>query len=583
MQAPARWQQRPVLAQPLSGIPDLLAQVYARRGVQSLDELNASLKSLLPAQALAGLPAAIELLQDALQKQQRILIVGDFDADGATSTAVCLRALRSFGALFVDYLVPNRFTFGYGLTPGIVELAIQQKQPELIITVDNGIASHEGVAAAHTAGVRVLITDHHLPGQTLPPADAIVNPNQLGCGFASKSLAGVGVVFYVMTALRSRLRESGWFAQQQLPEPNMAQLLDLVALGTVADVVSFDANNRRLVQQGLARIRAGHCCAGISALLAVSGRAPEQLVASDLGFAIGPRLNAAGRLDDMSLGIECLLTDNQDRAQQLATELDALNVARREIEAGMQQEAMSALQAINLRDDRLESGLVLYDRHWHQGVVGLLAGRIKERFHRPTIVFAPADSVPFDVMPQELKGSARSIPGVHIRDILDAVATRHPGLITKFGGHSMAAGLSIPAANLPAFRQAFADMITELSAPEVFESVLLTDGELAANQLTEQNARLLREAGPWGQNFPEPLFEGEFLCLDQRLLKEKHIKFSLGLPDSNRIIDAIAFNVDRQQWPKPGCQRLRLAYRLDINSFRGLETVQLRIEAMRAL
>lgn len=583
MSTPLRWQRRTLSHADLPSVSPLLARLYAARGVRTESELAMTLAALQPAGSLHGLAAAIELLVQALQEQWRILVVGDFDADGATSTALALRALRAMGAQQVDYLVPNRFTYGYGLTPGIVALALSEKQPQLIITVDNGIASHDGVAAAQAAGVRVLITDHHLPGDTLPPADAIVNPNQTGCDFPSKALAGVGVVFYVLSSLRTRLRGDGWFAAQGIAEPNMANYLDLVALGTVADVVALDANNRRLVQQGLARIRAGRCCPGITALLRVAERDIASLVASDLGFVVAPRLNAAGRLDDMREGIECLLCDDLAEAKRMAEDLDALNLERREIEAGMQNEAMVAMRELTISEENLPPGLVLYDRHWHQGVIGLLAGRIKERFHRPTVAFAPAQAPAYGEMPSELKGSARSIPGVHIRDVLDAMATKNPGLITRFGGHAMAAGMSLPSTQLAAFRLAFEETLREWVLPEAYDAVLLTDGELSASELNEQTAYLIRDAGPWGQAFPEPLFEGEFLCLGQRLLKDKHIKFSLCHPQSNRVIDGIAFGVDRALWPNLKCERIRVAYRLDINRFRGMETLQLRIEAMQAL
>jgi len=578
------WRRREVPADvALAGVHPVLARVYAARGVRSPDELAQTLAALRPASALHGLDAALALLEQALREQWRMLVIGDFDADGATSTALALRALRALGATHVDFLVPNRFTYGYGLTPGIVAVALAEKSPQLIITVDNGIASHEGVAAAQAAGVRVLVTDHHLPGDTLPAADAIVNPNQPGCGFPSKHLAGVGVVFYVLSALRTRLRASGWFAEHGLAEPNMADFLDLVALGTVADVVTLDANNRLLVQQGLARIRAGRCVPGISALLRVAEKDAARLAASDLGFVIAPRLNAAGRLDDMSQGIACLLADSDAEALVLARELDALNHERRDIEAGMQNEAMAALAALRFTPDTLPHGLVLYDRHWHQGVIGILAGRIKERFHRPTIAFAPAQAPAYGEEPVELKGSARSIPGVHVRDVLDAVATRHPGLITRFGGHAMAAGLSLPAAHLDDFRAAWERTLADWIAPEDLEAVLLTDGELAPADFTESLARELRQGGPWGQSFAEPMFEGEFLLLEQRLLKDRHLKLSLCHPDSNRVMDGIAFNIDRERWPNFGCQRVRLAYRLDLNHFRGMETLQLRVEDLVAV
>lgn len=579
------WLQRPIPdgIGSLAGVHPVLSRVFSARGICSSDDLTLGLNQLHSPQQLHGLNDALVLLEQAIIQQWRIIIIGDFDADGATSTALSVRALRAMGAGFVDFLVPNRFEYGYGLTPEIVAQALQTLQPQLIITVDNGIASVEGVAAAKAAGVHVLITDHHLPGDTLPAADAIVNPNQAGCDFPSKHLAGVGVVFYVLSALRSRLRDTGWFDQRGINAPNMADYLDLVALGTVADVVGLDGNNRRLVHQGLARIRAGRCCAGITALLKVAQRDASRLVASDLGFVVAPRLNAAGRLDDMAEGIRCLLTDDPVQALRYAAELDELNHARREIEAGMQQEALSALNALRLDEGGMPVGMVLYDRHWHQGVIGILAGRIKERLHRPVIAFAPAKPPAFDETPAELKGSARSIAGVHIRDVLDRVATQHPGLITRFGGHAMAAGLSLPAANLVAFRQAFQVALAEVVTPELLAAVLMTDGELAAQDFTESLAQQLRTAAPWGQAFPEPLFEGEFICLDQRVLKEKHLKLSVCHPDSNRVLDAIAFNVDRQRWPNSACQRVRLAYRLDLNYFRGMETLQLRIESLKAL
>lgn len=565
-------------------LPDMhpvLARLYALRGINSAQELERALKGLAPAQAMKGMEAALDLLQQALRADWRILVVGDFDADGATSTALAVRVLRKLGAQHVDYLVPNRFEYGYGLTPEIVALAQTEKAPDLIITVDNGISSVEGVAAAKAAGMRVLVTDHHLPGTVLPAADAIVNPNQPACAFPSKNLAGVGVVFYLLSSLRTRLKHAGWFAERNLPEVSLADYLDIVALGTVADVVALDANNRVLVHQGLARIRAGRCVPGITALLAVAGKAPEQIVAADLGFQVAPRLNAAGRLDDMSHGIETLLTDSPALAAQYASELDGLNLDRRQIEAGMQQEAVAALKQLQLDAASLPYAFSLYDANWHQGVIGILAGRLKDKFHRPVIAFAPAgdDRNPATA---ELKGSARSIPGVHIRDVLERVASQHPGLITRFGGHAMAAGLSLPLAHLARFREAFAAAVAAMAGKRDLEPVLHSDGELPAACFSESFADLLREAGPWGQAFPEPLFHGDFLCLEQRLLKEKHIKFSLSHPDSNRVFDAIAFNVDREVWPN-AARRLRLAYRLDVNEFRGRRSLQLRAEYLEPL
>lgn len=572
---------RPLPAElpPLAGMHPVLARLYALRGVAQPAELERALKGLAPAQRLKGLEQALDVLQQALAEGRRLLVVGDFDADGATSTTLAVLALRAMGA-DVDYLVPNRFEYGYGLTPEIVALAMRSKSPDVIITVDNGISSLDGVRAAHDAGLRVVITDHHLPGAELPAADAIVNPNQPDCGFPSKHLAGVGVIFYLLSSLRTRLKEAGWFARHGLAEPSMADYLDLVALGTVADVVPLDANNRVLVYQGLARIRAGRCRPGISALLAVAGKSPARVVASDLAFQVAPRLNAAGRLDDMSHGIECLLTDSPALAAQYASELDGLNLERRSIEAGMQQEALAAVRQLSFDHDRLPHGLVLFDRHWHQGVIGIVAGRIKDRYHRPVIAFAPAD--PGAARPTALKGSARSIPGVHIRDVLDTVAALNPGLITRFGGHAMAAGLTLPADNLAAFRLAFDEAVRAAAAPTDFEPVLLSDGELPPDCFSEAFVELLREAGPWGQGFPEPLFHGDFVCLEQRLLKEKHLKMSVSHPASNRVFDAIAFNVDRERWPNEA-RRVRLAYRLDINEFRGSRSLQLLVEYLEPL
>ncbi|MDP2227504.1 MAG: single-stranded-DNA-specific exonuclease RecJ [Moraxellaceae bacterium] len=559
----------------LGELHPVLARIYAARGVRSCGELQRSLQGLHQPD-FKGIETALELLVSALQQQRRMLVVGDFDADGATSTVLTVLALRAMGARHIDYLVPNRFDYGYGLTPEIVALARQEKKPDLIITVDNGISSMDGVAAARAAGMQVLITDHHLPGIELPEADAIVNPNQPGCRFPSKNLAGVGVAFYLLSRLCSRLRDSGWFAQHGMPVPAMAGFLDLVALGTVADVVALDANNRVLVHQGLARIRAGRCRPGITALLAIAGKNPLQLVATDLAFQIAPRLNAAGRLDDMSHGIECLLTDQPALAAQYAAELDSLNIERRQIEGGMQNEAMQALRSVALDTKSLPHGLTLFHPEWHQGVIGIVAGRIKEKFHRPVIAFAPSGEEGV------LKGSARSIPGVHVRDVLDSMAANHPGLISRFGGHAMAAGLSLPRENYDAFRRAFDAAVRHAADPRDLEPLLYCDGELPADCFSEAFANVLREAGPWGQAFPEPLFVGEFHCHEQKLLKEKHLKLSVSHPESNRVLDAIAFNIDTALWPNPA-KRVRLAYRLDINEFRGLRTLQLRAEYLEPL
>jgi single-stranded-DNA-specific exonuclease len=477
------------------------------------------------------------------------------------------------GADEVDYLVPNRFEYGYGLTAEIVAVAAR-RTPDLIITVDNGISSLAGVEAARRHGIRVLVTDHHLPGGTLPDAAAIVNPNQPGDAFPSKALAGVGVAFYVLMALRARLDQTGWFARRGIPKPNLANFLDLVALGTVADLVPLDRNNRILVQQGLQRIRAGQCRPGIKALLEVAGRNAARAVAADFGFAVGPRLNAAGRLDDMSLGIECLLCEDGERARQLAQRLDALNRERREIEADMKQQAVQVIEQLHLDGNRLPPGLCLYDAHWHQGVIGILAARIKELFHRPVIAFAKAGA-------QELKGSARSIPGLHIRDTLDAIAARHPQLLQKFGGHAMAAGLTLAEPDLPAFERAFHTELQQRLGSEVLQGVLETDGELRDSDFDLAFSELLRNAAPWGQGFPEPLFEGVFAVLSQRLVGSAHLKLSLQPDGSSRVLDAIAFHQAAQQ-PQVG-QKLRLAYRLDTNEYRGMLGVQLVVEHIECL
>lgn len=550
-------------------LPSRLQSIYANRGVSSLEEMERSLQAMLRPQQLKGLEGAVARLVQAVTDSESLLIVGDFDADGATSCALGVLALRDMGASKVEYLVPNRFEFGYGLTPEIVEVA-KGYHPDLIITVDNGISSIDGVAAAKAAGIGVVVTDHHLPGRELPDADAIVNPNQPGCGFPSKNLAGVGVIFYLMSALRSALREAGWFAAKGIPEPNMGNYLDLVALGTVADVVPLDSNNRILVHQGLQRIRNGRARPGILALLDVAGRQRHRLVASDLGFTVGPRLNAAGRLDDMSLGIECLLCDNPDIAREMAVELDDLNRDRRSIEASMQQEALASLQNLVINDSAdMPWGLCLYDGQWHQGVIGILASRIKERFHRPVIAFADAND-------EEIKGSARSIPGLHIRDALDAVASACPGLLSKFGGHAMAAGMSLKRSDFPRFQQAFDGVVRQTLRAEDLQGEILSDGELGSDELNLPLAHLLREAGPWGQHFPEPVFDGEFYLVQQRIVGEKHLKLVLATDVARQqLVDAIAFNIDVREWPNHGAERIRLAYRLDVNEFRGRETVQL--------
>ena len=549
----------------LGEMPTLLTRLYAARGVQSQAELDKSLARLIPYQQLKGIDAAVDLLVVALEQRQRILIVGDFDADGATASTVGMLGLRLLGAAHVDYLVPNRFEYGYGLTPEIVEVALT-RTPQLLITVDNGISSIEGVAAAKKAGLSVLVTDHHLPGNELPAADAIVNPNQPGCDFPSKALAGVGVIFYVLIALRARLNSLGWY--QDSKAPNIAELLDLVALGSVADVVPLDANNRILVHQGLERIRAGRARPGLKAILEVAKRDHSKITSTDLGFILGPRLNAAGRLDDMSLGIECLLTDDDNAAREMAVQLDEMNQDRKSIEQGMQREALAQLK--DLAIDSMPFGLCLFDPEWHQGVIGILASRLKERYFRPTFAFADAG----DGM---LKGSGRSVPGFHIRDALSVVAAQHPELISKYGGHAMAAGLTLPEANFVVFSQAFDAEVRRQLREEDLTGRLLSDGSLAVEEFHLELARALRNAGPWGQHFPEPLFHGVFQLVEQRIVGERHLKVVLKTECGSVKLDGIAFGIDREVWPNPTIRWVELAYKLDLNEFRGNETVQLMI------
>lgn len=545
----------------------LLARIYSARGVKGMVELERGLDKLLPYDQLKNIDKAVDVLVQALEQQQSIMIVGDFDADGATSTTLMVSALTAIGAKEVNYIVPNRFEYGYGLSPEIVVEAAKQS-PDLIITVDNGISSVEGVEMAKKLGITVLITDHHLAPAVLPDAAAIVNPNQPDDLFPSKNLAGVGVAFYVMLALRSRLRQLGWFAANSINEPNMGNFLDLVALGTVADVVPLDHNNRILVQQGIDRMRKGKIRPGIKALLEIANRDPKNLVSSNLGFIVGPRLNAAGRLDDMSIGIRCLLTEDAANAREIAAQLDGLNVERREIEDKMKTEAMSILANIDL-NKKMPTGICLFDSHWHQGVVGILAARIKEKFHRPVIAFAKVSDT-------EMKGSARSVVGVHIRDVLDAVATKHPELVSKFGGHAMAAGLSLSPDNFSAFSDAFdAEVKKHLSDKDICGKIF-SDGELVPDDFCLQVAELLEEGGPWGQEFPAPSFDGTFKIVQQRLLKEKHLKLILASGD--KYLDAIAFNVDTRIWPNMRCENVQVAYKLDINEWQGRRNVQLIVD-----
>lgn len=565
----------------------VLSSIYHARGIQSPDELNYALSGLLPFHQLHDVEKAASLIADAIERQERILIVGDFDADGATSTALAIRALRQFGARDACYLVPNRFEYGYGLTPEIVEVAYHM-QPQLLITVDNGISSIAGVKAAKDAGIAVVVTDHHLAADELPEADAIVNPNQPACKFESKAACGCAVIFYVMTAVRIELRKRGWFIHR--PEPNMAQFLDLLALASVADVVPLDKNNRILIDQGLKRIRAGKAIAGIRALLKVGGKQAHNLVASDLGFAIGPRLNAAGRLDDMATGIECLLTDNDALADQYAEELNSLNEERKNIEREMQQQAIVGLQsqalvaAMNKTGEEASSlpwGLCIYDAQWHQGVIGILASRIKDKVHRPVIAFANSDTTAADQ--QEIKGSARSIPGLHIRDALDLIAKRRPDILTKFGGHAMAAGLSIKLGHYGEFQALFDQVCHELLTHDQLDQVIHSDGELTPEDLNLNFAGLLKYAGPWGQMFPEPVFDGQFVLINQRIVGSNHLKLTLGIENTQVCIDAIAFNIDLDEWLDESCQKIHCAYQLDVNEFRGNQTLQFIIRHIEKL
>lgn len=551
-------------------LPPLLKRLYASRGVKNAEELERSVKGMLPWQKLGGIQQAVEMLHNAFREGLRIMIVGDFDADGATSTALSVLALRALGGGNVAYLVPNRFDDGYGLSPEVVDQA-HARGAQMIMTVDNGISSHAGVIRAHELGIPVLVTDHHLPGETLPEADALVNPNLAYCEFPSKSLAGVGVAFYLMLALRAHLREAGWFEEKGIPMPNLAEYLDLVALGTVADVVPLDANNRILTWQGLSRIRAGKCRPGIRALLEIANRDMQRLAASDLGFALGPRLNAAGRLDDMSVGVALLLCDNIGEARMLANELDALNQTRKEIEQGMQAEALTLCQQLERSAETLPAGIAIYHPEWHQGVVGILASRIKERFHRPVIAFAPAgDGL--------LKGSGRSVQGLHMRDALERLDTLYPGLMLKFGGHAMAAGLSLEAERFDEFQQRFSSLVNDWLDPAMLQGEIWSDGALAPQEMTLEVAEMLREAGPWGQMFPEPLFDGRFRILQQRLVGERHLKLMLEPVGGGPLLDGIAFNIDTTRWPDQGVREVELAYKLDVNEFRGNRNVQLIID-----
>jgi len=555
-------------------LPPLLRRLYAARGVTCDEQLSYTLRHLASPFELRGIDRAVELLADAIAQNQKVLVLGDFDADGATSTAVAMLGLSMLGLQSIDFRVPSRFADGYGLTPGIIErLQKESELPDLMVTVDNGISAVEGVKAARDLGIKVLVTDHHLAGEVLPDADAIVNPNQPGCAFLSKNAAGVGVMFYVLTALRKKLREAGRLPQ---PEPNLGTLLDLVALGTVADVVPLDHNNRIFVEQGLRRIRQGEARPGILALLEVAGREYANISSTDLGFVVGPRLNAAGRLDDMSVGIACLLADSPDEARRLARELDTFNRERRTIEKDMKAQAQDLLASMSLDLEGLPWGLVLFDQDWHQGVIGILAARIREQTNRPTIAFAP------DENGVDVKGSARSIPGLHIRDVLAMVDSRHPGVMKKFGGHAMAAGMTLARSDFDAFCQAFDRAVRDVLTAADLEAAITTDGPLSSDELSLETAALLKRAGPWGQHFPEPLFDGEFRVVSQRIVGENHLKLVLQPVDGSGIIDGIAFNTGPEvpDYTRTGA---RVVYKPDANTFRGRTNFQLLVDYLEPL
>lgn len=555
--------QRPLITRPenFQGVLPFIAEILARRGVQSEQELDLKLKYLL-APEMKGLEQAIQIIDQALDQEKKIVIVGDYDADGATSTALMMLALREMGAN-VEYLVPDRFKYGYGLTPKIADLAFEKYQPDLLITVDNGISSHAGVAQAQSHAMQVIITDHHLTTKETPQAEAVVNPNQLGCEFPSKALAGVGVAFYLLAKLSSHRTKLGKSAAK------MPQYLDLVALGTYADVASLDHNNRILVDAGVKRIQQNQCRAGISALLDIAARDPAELKASDLGFVLGPRLNAAGRMETMDIGIECLLATDTQTAHALARQLNDLNLERRQVESEIKQEALAALENLQLDQDHLPAALVMFEEHWHQGVIGIVAGRLKEQFHRPSIVFAAdKDGI-------HIKGSARSIDGIHIRDSIEKVAEQYPDLISHFGGHAAAAGLTIQKQHFEEFKQRFTELVAQ-SDDALFQAVLWTDGELPAQAFQLQTVDTLAQLGPWGQKFPAPVFEGRFKVIDYRWLKEVHLKLRLAL-ENGQPIDAIAFNVRDKFNFDPMQDMVRIVYELDKNQFNGNVSLQLRM------
>ncbi len=555
--------QRPLLTRPenFQGVSTFVAQILARRGVTSEQELELKLKHLL-APDMKGLPEAIQLMDQAIDQQKKIVIVGDYDADGATSTTLMILALREMGAQ-VQYLVPDRFKYGYGLTPAIADLAFERYAPDLLITVDNGISSHAGVERAQALGMQVIITDHHLTTKATPNAEAVVNPNQLGCDFPSKALAGVGVAFYVLANLSSQRKKQG------KPAANLTQYLDLVALGTYADVASLDYNNRILVDAGLKRIQQNLCRPGISALLDLAGREPAQLKAQDLGFVLGPRINAAGRMETMDIGIECLLAADMQSAYALARQLNALNQERRQVEGQIKQDALAELEKLQLDQSDLPHALIMFEEHWHQGVIGIVAGRLKEQFHRPAIVFAA------DEDGEHIKGSARSIEGIHIRDTIELVAEQYPQLVSHFGGHAAAAGLTIKKAHFAEFKQVFEQIIAQMDA-DLFHAVLWTDGELPQEAFHLHTVDLLQHLAPWGQKFPQPVFEGRFKVVDFRWLKDTHLKLRLAL-DNGQVVDAIAFGAKDKFEFNPMRDDVRLVYELERNAFNGNVSLQLQI------
>lgn len=553
-------------------IHPVLKRVYAARSVGSATELDYGLNRLCNFGSLDNIDKAAALLANLIEQQKYILIVSDYDADGATACALAIRGLIGMGAMRVEYLVPDRFKHGYGLSRGVVELALDLN-PDAIVTVDNGISSIEGVALARASNIEVIITDHHLPGKQLPDASAIVNPNLPGDMFPSKCIAGVGVMFYVLAALRVELRRRGWFAKRNLPEPNLAAFMDLVALGTVADVVPLDHNNRIMVSHGLSLIRSGRGIPGIRALFDVAGKDLKNICAGDVGFIAGPRLNAAGRLTDMSLGIECLISNDVEASYSMAKQLDTLNKQRRDIQDGMQQQAMQEVSRMHFATDReMPYGLCLYKADWHQGVIGIVASKIKDRLQRPVIAFARDDEGLF-------KGSARSIAGIHIRDVIDRIATEQPDLIVTFGGHAMAAGLTIPEPAYAEFSRMFNVLIEQHMRENGSDADIYSDGELGREEFTMEVAELIRNAGPWGQGFPEPVFDGRFEIMDKRIVGENHLKLRVRAAGSTREIEAIAFNMTNRSWPK-GTNGINAVYRLDINEYMGRRTPQLIVEYM---